>query len=400
MRRGFHRTTSSYSSFNRLRPGCGVLTMSTSAHLTNRSRTGRALGDFISSVMPRLLRLARCQGYGSAACGCGAIWWPCLQRSPLGGSTLMTSAPKSPRITAALGPAMKLARSTTLSPEKMLSLAISYSAQSPRAAGCLPPVELGRASFEEGLGALLLVLGRRTQAEVGRLEQHPFVLAGFQAPVRRLEGELDRDRCVGSDLLQDGFRPRNEIRRRNDLVDQPDAPCLPRVDHLPGQNELQRSTLADQPREPLRSASTGKQTQLDLRLTERRVLDGDPECACHRSLAAAAQRKTVDGRDHRLSQVFDEVENVLAESARPRCLESRERRKLGDVGARDERLVAGAREDRATDGDVVAYILERRAQILPCRRVQRIERFRAIDRHVRDAVTLFVQNVLELQSGR
>src|SRR2546430_4540136 len=42
-------------------------------------------------------------------------------RSPLGGSTLMTSAPKSDRITAALGPAMKLARSTTLSPEKMLS---------------------------------------------------------------------------------------------------------------------------------------------------------------------------------------------------------------------------------------------------------------------------------------
>src|SRR4051812_16830185 len=33
----------------------------------------------------------------------------------------MTSAPKSDRITAALGPAIKLARSTTLSPEKMLS---------------------------------------------------------------------------------------------------------------------------------------------------------------------------------------------------------------------------------------------------------------------------------------
>src|SRR6266403_4074084 len=378
MRRGFHCTTSSYSSFNRLRAGCGVLTISTSAHLTSRSRTGRALGDFISSVMPRLLRLARCQGYGSAACGCGGIWWPCLQRSPLGGSTLMTSAPKSPRITAALGPAIKLARSTTLSPEKMLSLAISYSAQSPRAAGWSPPAKLGRASFEEGLGALLLVLGRRTQAEVGRLEQHPFVLAGFQAPVRRLEREPDRDRCVGGDLLQDGFRPRNEIRRRNDLVDQPDAPCLPRGDHLSRQNELQRPTLADQPRQPLRSASTGKQTQLDLRLTERRALDGDPERACHRSLAASAQRKPIDGRDYRLSEVFDEVESALAETASPRSLERRERRKLGAVRAG-------------------AHILERGAQILPCRCVQPIECFRSIDRHVRDAVTLFVQDVLELQ---
>src|SRR5258708_70873 len=33
----------------------------------------------------------------------------------------MTPAPKSDRITAALGPAIKLARSTTFSPEKMLS---------------------------------------------------------------------------------------------------------------------------------------------------------------------------------------------------------------------------------------------------------------------------------------
>src|SRR5207245_4143610 len=48
----------------------------------------------------------------------------CRHSSPLGGSTLTTSAPKSDRITAALGPAMKLARSTTLSPEKMLSPAM------------------------------------------------------------------------------------------------------------------------------------------------------------------------------------------------------------------------------------------------------------------------------------
>src|SRR5271163_3497272 len=161
--------------------------MNTSAHSTSRLRTSGALGDFKSRQIPRLLRLAKCQGYASLACGCGGILCPTLQVSPEGGSTFITSAPKSDRITAALGPAMKLARSTTLSPEKMLSLAISYSVKSPRAAGCSPPVKLGRASFQEGLGALLLVLGRRTQAEVGRLEQHPFVLAGLQALVCRLE---------------------------------------------------------------------------------------------------------------------------------------------------------------------------------------------------------------------
>src|SRR5580700_2288328 len=126
MRRGFHCATSSYSSFNFLRAGCGVLTMNTSAHLTSFSRTCWALGDFRSSVMPRLLRLAKCQGYASFACGCGGILCPILQVSPAGGSTLMTSAPKSDKMTAALGPAMKLAKSTTFRPEKILSFGMVF----------------------------------------------------------------------------------------------------------------------------------------------------------------------------------------------------------------------------------------------------------------------------------
>src|SRR5258706_14008186 len=79
--------------------------------------------------MPRLLRLARCQGYGSFASGCGGMWFAFRHRSPAGGSTLMTSAPKSDKITAALGPAMKLGKSTTFSPEKMLSLAMIVSTE-------------------------------------------------------------------------------------------------------------------------------------------------------------------------------------------------------------------------------------------------------------------------------
>src|SRR6201984_2863425 len=57
--------------------------------------------------------------------GCGGIFCPILHISPSGGSTLTTSAPKSDRIVAALGPAMKLDRSTTFNPENILSSAIS-----------------------------------------------------------------------------------------------------------------------------------------------------------------------------------------------------------------------------------------------------------------------------------
>src|SRR5271170_1705676 len=169
MSRGFHFTTSSYSRVSRLRAGCGVLTMSTSAHSTRRLRTSPALGDFRSSAIPRLLRLARCQGYASLACGCGGILCPALQVSPEGGSTLMTSAPKSDRITAALGPAMKLARSTTLSPEKILSLAMGVSKVVLSIS--LAAAELGGAFFEEGGCALLLVFGSGAEAKIGRLEQ-------------------------------------------------------------------------------------------------------------------------------------------------------------------------------------------------------------------------------------
>src|ERR1700729_4359333 len=57
--------------------------------------------------------------------GCGGIFCPIRHISPLGGSTLTTSAPKSDKMTAALGPAIKLAKSTTFKPEKILSVVFS-----------------------------------------------------------------------------------------------------------------------------------------------------------------------------------------------------------------------------------------------------------------------------------
>src|SRR5271169_2426870 len=143
--------------------------MNTSAHSTSRLRTSAALGDFKSRQIPRLLRFAKCQGYASLACGCGGILCPTLQISPEGGSTLMTSAPKSDRITAALGPAMKLARSTTLSPEKILSLAMGVSKVVMSISSAA--AELRRTLFKEGGGALLLVFGSGAEAKVGCLEQ-------------------------------------------------------------------------------------------------------------------------------------------------------------------------------------------------------------------------------------
>src|SRR6266478_2370957 len=126
---------------------------------------------------------------------------PCLQSSPPGGSTLMTSAPKSDKMTAALGPAMKLARSTTFKPEKMLSVAFVSAVT----AGSSSPLELWRAFLQEGPRAFLLVFGAGAQPEEGSFECHAFGLARLHALVHRLERELDRERRVGEDLFQDRF---------------------------------------------------------------------------------------------------------------------------------------------------------------------------------------------------
>src|ERR1700752_131806 len=98
------------------------------------------------------------------------MWCALRHLSPVGGSTLITSAPKSDRITAALGPAMKLAKTTTFSPEKILSPAMFVTPEScaSLSSSTLKP---GRALFEEGGRARLLVLGRGAEAKVGSLQQ-------------------------------------------------------------------------------------------------------------------------------------------------------------------------------------------------------------------------------------
>src|SRR5258708_32332178 len=74
---------------------------------------------------------------------------------------------------------MKLARSTTLSPEKILSLAMGVSKVVMSIS--LAAAELGCALFEEGGRALLFVFGCGAEAKIGRFEQQALVLARFQS---------------------------------------------------------------------------------------------------------------------------------------------------------------------------------------------------------------------------
>ena len=262
------------------------------------------------------------------------------------------------------------------------------------------PRNWGARFLEEGGRAFLLVLGCGAEAEIGSFEQQAFALARLHPLVRRLERELDGDRSVGGDLLQDCLGARDQIGGRNDLVDQPDAIGLLRADHLSGQNELQGAALADQPRQSLRSAAARNESERDFGLAELRGLHRDPDGAGHRRLAAAAERKAIDGRDHRLAEILDEIEHLLPEAAGLLCLERRDMRELADVGAGDERLVAGAGQDDAAHRSIVSRILEGGPQILPGRRIQGVEHLGPIDRHIGDRALFLVQDVRERQCCR
>src|SRR5438093_12924452 len=101
----------------------------------------------------------------------------------------MTSAPKSDKITAALGPAMKLASSTTFNPEKILSLICFPSIH---ACGCaclflLSPPKLRRSLFKEGRSPFLFVLGSCAQPQERRLQINAIFHDGIQSYINHNE---------------------------------------------------------------------------------------------------------------------------------------------------------------------------------------------------------------------
>src|SRR5258705_12852961 len=98
----------------------------------------------------------------------------------------MTSAPKSDRIVAAAGPAMKLASSTTFKPEKMFSSAIKSPCRKIESgcnstlpldctvSGALVPLELWRTLRKEGGCSFFLVFGPFANREQRSFEEEAF----------------------------------------------------------------------------------------------------------------------------------------------------------------------------------------------------------------------------------
>ncbi len=161
---------------------------------------------------------------------------------------------------------------------------------------------------------------------------------------------------------------------------------------------MQGPAFADQSRQALRAAAAGKESELHLGLAELGVFRRDANGAGHRRLAAAAERETIDGGDHRLAEIFHELEHALPETARFLGFDRRHMRQFADIRACDEGFVASAGENDAAYGGIVPGILERHTQILPGRRIQRVHHPGAIERHISDTALFLTQNILERQA--
>ena len=73
---------------------------------------------------------------------------------------------------------------------------------------------------------------------------------------------------------------------------------------------------------------------------------------------------------------------LLSEAARPFGVDCARLREVADIGAGDEGLVARSRQDDAAHGRIILRILEGGPQVLPCRRIEGVQHFGPVDRHI------------------
>ena len=99
---------------------------------------------------------------------------------------------------------------------------------------------------------------------------------------------------------------------------------------------------AGQPQQPLGAAEARNQAQVDLGLPKLGRVGSHAQVAGHGQLQAAAEGEAVDHGDDRLAQLLDPDHELLAVPGEIPGLDRAQVVHLGDVGAGDERLGAGA----------------------------------------------------------
>jgi hypothetical protein len=121
--------------------------------------------------------------------------------------------------------------------------------------------------------------------------------------VRRLLGELEEERRALEDLTRPALRGVHQRRRRDDLVDEPEAVALLRRDEPAGQEHAHRVLERDLTRQPMDAAGARDQPDARLGQAEASGVGGDHDVAREGDLEPAAGGHAVDRGDQRLRAV-------------------------------------------------------------------------------------------------
>ena len=177
-------------------------------------------------------------------------------------------------------------------------------------------LELRRPLLDERRHAFLLVFGREQRLEHAPLEAHAFGQRRLEGAVDGFLGGIDRRQSHAGDGLGDLHRLLHQARRRHDARDEPARSASAASIIRPVRIRSIALALPTARVSRCVPPKPGMTPSLISGWPNFAVVGGDDDVALHGELAAAAERKARDRRDHRLAAARDPV---LARRRSPAC---------------------------------------------------------------------------------
>src|SRR3954447_4806089 len=289
------------------------------------------------------------------------------------------SSSMSPRTTIAPSPASASADARPI-PVAAPVTATTFSSTRPAIAASSGATELRRAFLDERPDAFVGVGGLAKLRKCCLLVVEPMLKVGVPGD----SDELGHRSCGEGRDLRDriglGERGVEETFRRDDLCDEAERMRLLGGQPTGGKQHVVRHERPDGAGEPLGPAPAGAQPEQPFGQREDRGRRRDQHVAAQRDLEPAAERVAVDRADHGCPERVDASEHVAAPVLVLDESDVIELGVLADVGAGDERPVAGAGDDDDANIPIALRLVERCVELFEHRRAERVQLLGTVQR--------------------
>src|SRR5262245_37721449 len=134
------------------------------------------------------------------------------------------------------------------------------------------PAEARLAPLQKRLRPFAHVIRRKAIRKRLRLVVEALIDRAFAAFENRVENPRERNRRRRRELIGDGRDFLVELVRRDDAIDDAERERALRIDLIPEKAKLERGRPPRKPRQPLRAAESRNEPEIDLRLSDLRLL--------------------------------------------------------------------------------------------------------------------------------